>query len=278
MCGQRVWLSTKDLPLWASSRKLAPRFIGPYHITKVVNPVAIRLKLPPALGRVHPVFHVSRVKPVFSSPLNHAGDRPTPLPSRLIDGSSAYMVRRLLNERRRCRGFQYLMDREGYGPEERCWVPSRDILDCSLIEDFRRWRGHLGHLVALLGGGIPSGLRSDHLFFAVSVLWCYVRGFVFTARHVRIVTVIVSPPSSFLCSLAHLVSHLILVICFAVPCQSVVVIPIALTVIVYIAHLSCLAKAPVPVTASLSSAPPMCIQIPRRLPPASAIPGSLRTR
>ncbi len=130
--------------------------------------------------------------------------------------------------------------------------------------------------MALLGGGIPSGLRSDHLFFAVSVLWCYVRGFVFTARHVRIVTVIVSPPSSFLRSLAHLVSHLILVICFAVPCQSVVVIPIALTVIVYIAHLSCLAKAPVPVTASLSSAPPMCIQIPigfLRHPPSLGLCG-----
>ncbi len=78
VCGQRVWLSTKDLPLRSPSRKLAPRFIGPYRVTKVVNPVAIRLKLPPALGRVHPVFHVSKVKPVFSSPLNPAGDRPPP--------------------------------------------------------------------------------------------------------------------------------------------------------------------------------------------------------
>ncbi len=76
VCDQRVWLSTKDLPLRVPSRKLVPRFIEPYHVTKVVNPVAIRLKLPPALDRVHPVFHVSRVKPVFSSPLNHAGDRP----------------------------------------------------------------------------------------------------------------------------------------------------------------------------------------------------------
>ncbi len=64
VCGQQIWLSTKDLP----SRKLAPRFIGPYRVAKVVNPVAIRLKLPPTLGRVHPVFHVSKVKPVVFFP------------------------------------------------------------------------------------------------------------------------------------------------------------------------------------------------------------------
>ena len=58
--GDLVWLKTEHLALGASlSRKLAPKWIGPYKIVQEINPVAFKLDLPAKFHRLHPVFHSS---------------------------------------------------------------------------------------------------------------------------------------------------------------------------------------------------------------------------
>jgi hypothetical protein len=66
--GDKVLLSTKYLNLKHSkkSRKLLPKWIGPFEVVQVVGPIAYKLKMNPG-WRVHPVFHVSLLEPYRES-------------------------------------------------------------------------------------------------------------------------------------------------------------------------------------------------------------------
>jgi hypothetical protein len=44
--------------------KLSKRFYGPFKLTKAIGEVAFELELP-STSRIHPVFHVSQLKPCF---------------------------------------------------------------------------------------------------------------------------------------------------------------------------------------------------------------------
>jgi len=50
------------------SRKLTPRFIGPYQIMRRIGPVAYEIALPPHLANLHNVFHVSQLRKYMPDP------------------------------------------------------------------------------------------------------------------------------------------------------------------------------------------------------------------
>ncbi|KAK1796649.1 hypothetical protein P4O66_009672, partial [Electrophorus voltai] len=126
--GQKVWVSTRDGRAGATG-KLEARYKGPYSVTGQVNEVTYRVDLAGS-SRASWAFHVSSLKPMREGPL--------PPPPLETEEGLTYRVCSLLDSLRRGQGLQYLVDWEGYGPEECCWVPASQILDLDLIALFHR--------------------------------------------------------------------------------------------------------------------------------------------
>lgn len=98
--------------------KLAAKYVGPYQIQEKIGFVAYKLKLPTS-SKVHPVFHVSLLKPYFGPPVtepedNHTVPPPsTPLPRGILSTRTS-----LVNGQPQT---QVLIDWEGFPPEEATW-------------------------------------------------------------------------------------------------------------------------------------------------------------
>ena len=50
------------------SKKLTPKFIGPYQILRRIGPVAYELALPTSLANIHNIFHVSQLRKYVPDP------------------------------------------------------------------------------------------------------------------------------------------------------------------------------------------------------------------
>lgn len=120
--GTKVLLSTRNVRIKASgSRKLLPRYIGPFTIKRIINPVAYELDLPHTL-RIHNVFHVALLKPYYEDA--SYGFRYKPIPD-IIDGQLEFEVEKLLDHRKSGRSYEYLVRWTGYGSESDSWEPEK---------------------------------------------------------------------------------------------------------------------------------------------------------
>jgi len=133
--GQEVLLSTKNLNITnMGTRKLVPRFIGPYPVTDVINEVAIKLALPDHL-RIHDVFHVGLLR-------RHNKDSRSqpPPPTVTVEGQEEYVVDTVLqHEVRKCGKGRtktyYLIKWQGYGPEYNTWEPEDNLTSDGKFEN-----------------------------------------------------------------------------------------------------------------------------------------------
>ena len=130
--GDEVLLSTANLRNEERAPKLAPKYIGPFPIKRVVSSVAYELELPDSMSRVHPVFHVSKLKALprwyrLPSPTD-SNCLSVPRPDVLPDtGEEAWEVERVVGKRRVRGRVQYLVLWKGYPDWERTWEPAGNL-------------------------------------------------------------------------------------------------------------------------------------------------------
>ncbi|KAJ9516332.1 hypothetical protein QJQ45_001063 [Haematococcus lacustris] len=129
--GQKVLLSTKNLKLQpGKARKLIPRYVGPFEILLLVGAVAVKLDLPASMSRLHPVFHVSLIKPYTGTDVGFM-----PPPVTWMDETPVYYVERLLDHKgvKDNKASYYLVQWEGYDSTHNTWEPRSNLTDCDKV-------------------------------------------------------------------------------------------------------------------------------------------------
>jgi hypothetical protein len=134
--GDQVLLSATNLNLSTPSRKLSSKFIGPFAIEKSVSQVAYRLSLP-ATMKIHPVFHVSQLRPYLDPvPLHEVPPRPPPIE---VEDELEYEVETVLDKRIRHRRTEYLVKWHGYPEYDATWEPLSNLQHAQdVINDFEK--------------------------------------------------------------------------------------------------------------------------------------------
>ena len=138
--GQRVLLSTvnirDDINKRRPAKKLTPRWIGPYTIEEVISPTAYKLQLPDTL-RIHPVFHISLLKPYQTDDEFEREQQPPPPVT--IDNQEEYEVEEILDTKTIQGKRHFLIKWKGYPLHEATWEPESNLKHCGeMLKEFLR--------------------------------------------------------------------------------------------------------------------------------------------
>jgi transposase InsO family protein len=121
--------------------RLLQKYDGPFKVVKKIGRSAYKIE-PPTWWKIHPVFHVSLLKPFHpddEDPARSTSHRPTlklpPLPKRIAED---IIADRIITVSRKPRQ-QYLIKWEGQNPEENTWENEADLSAFpSLLTRYRR--------------------------------------------------------------------------------------------------------------------------------------------
>ena len=134
--GDAVLLSTRNLRMKGTPAKLQRRYVGPYRVVERVGERAYRLRLPDGWN-IHPVFHVSLLKPWKTGAWEREEPEVEPELEPQVDDRE-YEIEKLLrwrpvrvgNQRSR----EFLVLYKGYGLDDASWVREQDIRPQSNVQ------------------------------------------------------------------------------------------------------------------------------------------------
>ena len=94
--GDRVYVHTDHICTNRTARKLAEKKIGLFSVIAQPSPMSFTLHLPSTI-RIHPVFHISQLKPKDPNTFEDC-DQPPP-PPLIIDGDLQYLIERIIDSK-----------------------------------------------------------------------------------------------------------------------------------------------------------------------------------
>ncbi|MBW0574188.1 hypothetical protein O181_113903 [Austropuccinia psidii MF-1] len=132
-----VWLSSKNIKSTTHTKKLSERWLVPFPILKKVSTHSHYLKLPSQWKSIHPVFHISLLKPVKISKIpNRLQAPPPPI---IIQEEEEVEVSQILDSKVKRGNLWYLVEWKGFSqdPERSPWEPTENLKNCpELVKDF----------------------------------------------------------------------------------------------------------------------------------------------
>jgi hypothetical protein len=121
-----------------TSRKLQPKYYGPFKILEKTGPNAYKLELPPTI-KIHPVINADRLKPYKENPQEFGSrgeDHPPPIQ---VEDHDEYEVDKILKKRTRGGRIEYLVAWKGYPLEEATWEPSAHLKNATrAVKEFEQ--------------------------------------------------------------------------------------------------------------------------------------------
>jgi hypothetical protein len=140
--GEKVMLSTEHRRreyLQKDSKRVAkfmPRFDGPFVVTKAFPDKSVyTLDLPNEPNRF-PTFHTSLLRKFIPNDDELFPSRKLPRPGPVVteEGEEEWLIDRILDQRIRGKGHQYLVRWQGWGHDEDRWISGRELANTEALQ------------------------------------------------------------------------------------------------------------------------------------------------